>query len=139
MKVQVAIISEIKQLRFKISKQHQLIDYYEQMSYSLGGADYSREIVDGTRDLRAPFEKWLIKKFDAEDKLKIMEKNLSTKVEELELLVEKIEHQEYQMVLTYRYVLNIDWNEIAKKMNYSTSTIFRLHRETLQELKKHDS
>ena len=62
MKVQVKIISEVKKLRYKILKQHELINYYDQMSYTLGGQDFTRERVDCTRDLSAPFEKWIYKK-----------------------------------------------------------------------------
>ena len=68
MKSQVKIINEITKLRFKISKQKELINYYEVMSHSLGGSDYSTERVDGTRNLEAPFVKWIYKKIDAEEK-----------------------------------------------------------------------
>ena len=68
--MKIKLIEEIKQLRNKIKGQKELINYYEQMSHSLGGSDYSTERVDCTRDLRAPFEKWIYKKIGAEEKLK---------------------------------------------------------------------
>lgn len=139
MKVQVKIINEVQRLRYRISKQNELIEYYDQMSYTLGGCDYSRERVDCTRDLRAPFEKWLIKKYDAEDKLKVMEAELQAKVEELSLLIEKLDSVDYRKILTYRYVLNVDWYDMPDKLNYSSSTIYRFHRLALLELKKLDS
>lgn len=139
MKVQVKIISEVKKLRYKILKQHELINYYDQMSYTLGGQDFTRERVDCTRDLSAPFEKWIYKKIDAEEKLKVMEADLETKLEELGSVIDRLEQQEYQMVLTYRYILNTDWDDMPSKLNYSISTIFRFHRLALLELKKLDS
>lgn len=120
-------------------KQHELIEYYDQMSYTLGGSDYSRERVDCTRDLRAPFEKWIMKKIEAEERLRDMESDLSAKLEKLGSLIDKLEQQEYQMVLTYRYILNTDWDDMPSKLNYSISTIFRFHRLALLELKKLDS
>lgn len=139
MKVQVKIISEVKKLRYKILKQHELINYYDQMSYTLGGQDFTRERVDCTRDLSAPFEKWIYKKIDAEEKLKVMEADLEAKLEELGSVIDRLEQQEYQMVLTYRYILNTDWDDMPRKLNYSISTIFRFHRLALLELKKLDS
>ena len=135
MKSQVKIINEITKLRFKISKQKELINYYEVMSHSLGGSDYSTERVDGTRNLEAPFVKWIYKKIDAEEKLKVMEDDLEAKVNELSTLLDKLEQPEYQMVLTYRYVLNMDWVDIPKVMNYSISSVYRLHRDALYALK----
>lgn len=139
MKVQVKIISEVKKLRYKILKQHELINYYDQMSYTLGGQDFTRERVDCTRDLSAPFEKWIYKKIDAEEKLKVMEADLEAKLEELGSVIDRLEQQEYQMVLTYRYILNTGWDDMPSKLNYSISTIFRFHRLALLELKKLDS
>ena len=135
MKSQVKIINEITKFRFKISKQKELINYYEVMSHSLGGSDYSTERVDGTRNLEAPFVKWIYKKIDAEEKLKVMETELEAKVNDLSNLLDKLEQPEYQMVLTYRYVLNMDWVDIPNVMNYSISSVYRLHRDALYALK----
>ena len=139
MKVQVKIISEVQKLRYRITKQKELIEYYDQMSYTLGGSDYSRERVDCTRDLRAPFEKWIYKKIDAEEKLKEMESALTIKLEELANKIDQVESVDYKKILTYRYVLDTDWYDMPSVLNYSSSTIYRFHRLALLELKKLDS
>ena len=139
MKVQVKIISDVQKLRYRITKQKELIDYYDQMSYTLGGSDYSRERVDCTRDLRAPFEKWIYKKIDAEEKLKEMESALTIKLEELANKIDQVESVDYKKILTYRYVLDTDWYDMPGVLNYSSSTIYRFHRLALLELKKVDS
>lgn len=139
MKVQVKIISDVQKLRYRITKQKELIEYYDQMSYTLGGSDYSRERVDCTRDLRAPFEKWIYKKIDAEEKLKEMESALSIKLEELANKIDQVESVDYKKILTYRYVLDTDWYDMPGVLNYSSSTIYRFHRLALLELKKVDS
>ena len=74
-------------------------------------------------------------KIDAEEKLKVMEDDLEAKVNDLSTLLDKLEQPEYQMVLTYRYVLNMDWVDIPKVMNYSISSVYRLHRDALYALK----
>ena len=139
MKVQVKIISDVQKLRYRITKQKELIEYYDQMSYTLGGSDYSRERVDCTRDLRAPFEKWIYKKIDAEEKLKEMESALTIKLEELANKIDLVESVDYKKILTYRYVLDTDWYDMPGVLNYSSSTIYRFHRLALLELKKVDS
>ena len=139
MKVQVKIISDVQKLRYRITKQKELIEYYDQMSYTLGGSDYSRERVDCTRDLRAPFEKWIYKKIDAEEKLKEMESALTIKLEELANKIDQVESVDYKKILTYRYVLDTDWYDMPSVLNYSSSTIYRFHRLALIELKKLDS
>ena len=139
MKVQVKKVSEVQRLRFRISKQKELIDYYEQMSHTLGGSDYSHERVDCTRNLEAPYVRWIFKRIEAEEKLKEMESALVVKVDELATLIDQLENVDYKKILTYRYVLNTDWYDMPSVLNYSSSTIYRFHRLALLELKKLDS
>ena len=139
MKVQVKKISEVQKLRFRISKQKELIEYYDQMSHTLGGSDYSRERVDCTRNLEAPFVKWIYKRIEAEEKLKEMESALEVEVNELATLIDQLDNVDYKKILTYRYVLDTDWYDMPSVLNYSSSTIYRFHRLALLELKKLDS
>ena len=129
--MKIKLIEEIKQLRNKIKGQKELINYYEQMSHSLGGSDYSTERVDCTRDLRAPFEKWIYKKIDAEEKLKSFEEALAIKLDELSAAIEKIESHNHQLVLISRYLNDMRWEDIPSDLGYSASSIYRLHREGL--------
>lgn len=129
--MKIKLIEEIKQLRNKIKGQKELINYYEQMSHSLGGSDYSTERVDCTRDLRAPFEKWIYKKIGAEEKLKSLEEALTIKLDELSAAIEKIESHNHQLVLISRYLNDMRWEDIPSDLGYSASSIYRLHREGL--------
>ena len=129
--MKIKLIEEIKQLRNKIKGQKELINYYEQMSHSLGGSDYSTERVDCTRDLRAPFEKWIYKKIGAEEKLKSLEEALTIKLDELSVAIEKIESHNHQLVLISRYLNDMGWEDIPSDLGYSASSIYRLHREGL--------
>jgi DNA-directed RNA polymerase specialized sigma subunit len=40
--------------------------------------------------------------------------------------------QPYRTVLYFRYIRNMGFKEIAKKMNYSDKRIYQLHREALE-------
>lgn len=132
--MQVQLIEEIKKLRNKIKGQKTLIEVYEQMSHSLGGSDYSVERVDGSRDLRAPFEKWIYKKMDAEEKLKGFEETLVIKLEELSVAINSIESINHQSVLICRYLKEMRWEDIPSELGYSSSSIYRFHKEGLDLL-----
>ena len=129
--MKVQLIEEIKKLRNKIKSQKSLIEVYEQMSHSLGGSDYSTERMDCTRDLRAPFEKWIYKKIGAEEKLKSLEEALTIKLDELSAAIEKVESHNHQLVLISRYLNDMRWEDIPSDLGYSASSIYRLHREGL--------
>ena len=85
------VIKEVVTLRNRISKLKELVDYYELMSSSIGGPNYDAERIDKTRDLDAPFVKWILKKLDAEAEIKELENELSGKVN---LLIETIDNLE---------------------------------------------
>lgn len=136
MKIQVKIVDEINKQRKLIENQKNLINYYETMSYSLGGIDYSKEPIDCSRNLEAPFVKWVYKKIEAEEVLKQLEKELEQMLVKFSLELESLEELEHRRILSYRYVLNKSWDEIPEIMHYSKSNAYKLHREALILLEK---
>lgn len=128
-------LHEIEKMRFKIDKQKELIDYYETMSRSLGGGGYE-EKVQCTRSYEAPFVKWIYKKLDAEAVLKTMEQELDRKIDEMSIVVEMMDNIDYRRIITYRYLLNQDWETVADSLHLSLSTIYRYHRRALEDLKE---
>lgn len=134
MKIQVKIVDEINKQRKLIENQKNLINYYETMSYSLGGIDYSKEPIDCSRNLEAPFVKWVYKKIEAEEVLKQLEKELKDTLAIFSLKLEYLEEPDYRKVLSYRYVLNKSWNEIGKIMFLSRASLYRLQENALNQL-----
>lgn len=134
MKIQVKMVDEINNQRKLIENQKNLINYYETMSYSLGGIDYSKEPIDCSRNLEAPFVKWVYKKIEAEEVLKQLEKELKDTLAIFSLELESLEEPDYRKVLSYRYVLNKSWNEIGKIMFLSRASLYRLQENALNEL-----
>lgn len=136
MRVQVKIVDGINKQRYLISRQKELIDYYETMSYSLGGIDYSKEPIDCTKNNDAPFVKWIYKKIEAEEVLKQLEKELEQMLGNFSIELESLENPDHRRILSYRYVLNKSWDEIPEIMHYSKSNVYKLHREALILLEK---
>lgn len=127
-------LNEISRLKRKIAKQEELIKYYEVMSFSLGGSDFTIERVDCTRNLDAPFVKWIHKRLDAEAELKIMQKELNEKIAEMTHIIDGIENVDYKMIITYRYLLDKSWTGIAELLHMSISTVYRFHKKSLDNL-----
>lgn len=48
--------------------------------------------------------------------------------------IEKIDDENCRIVLRYRYILFLQYPEIAKRMNYSMTRIYELHRKGLELL-----
>lgn len=42
-----------------------------------------------------------------------------------------LENDDYKMVLIYRYIAYLDYDDIATKMSFSTSYVFKLHKKAL--------
>ena len=48
--------------------------------------------------------------------------------------IEKMENEDYKSVLTYRYINNMLWEEIADALETTERTIYRWHRMALDVL-----
>lgn len=129
------IIIELKDLEKKKARLEELIMHYDRMSLSVPGPNYDREVVDGTRNNEAPFDKWVYKKIEAEEVLKDVLVKIDEKMRELDDELDAID-DEMAMVIRYRYILKECWDDIAKHMNYAVSTVYRLHAKGLEILKK---
>lgn len=128
---------DIQKCRQKISKQEELIQYYETMSHSLGGGGFE-EKVQCTPSFEAPFVKWIYKKIDAESVLKVMKENLKIKIDEMLEIIERVDNIDYRKILTYRYIQNKDWEFIFNSLYLGSSTTYRYHKLALKALNSID-
>lgn len=51
-------------------------------------------------------------------------------------VISGIKNDSFQDVLIYRYVLGLDWQAVAKRMNYSVTHIYKLHGWALKAYEK---
>ena len=80
---------------------------------------------------KAPFIRYL-------DKLEKKRKQIDEKIEELLILKEEIEEAiatvndpVMELVLTYRYINFWEWCDIASKLHYAESYVYKLHRRAI--------
>ena len=65
---------------------------------------------------------------------------LLTLKDEIQEAIATVDDAVMELVLTYRYVNCWDWNEVADKLGYAESYVFKLHRTALSLVKiKEDS
>lgn len=51
-------------------------------------------------------------------------------------LIEQMENEDEKLVLTYRYINGMRWEDIQRKMHYGATTTFALHGRALQSFWK---
>lgn len=135
-------LSQVQKLEYKIGRMKLRAEEYERLSLSLPSQNYDGVRVDGTRNLDAPFVKWLMKKCDLEQEIRALEERLVNLKAEIMLCIESISNEDYKSVLVLHYIENIGWRDIAERLYVSEATIFRWHRQGLNEIvvpKKDDS
>ena len=76
-----------------------------------------------------------VAKIEAREKryLKAKEKLLS-RMNELADMIDQLDEYGEKLVLMYRYILGMTWEQIAKKMPYSEKTAQRIHGRALKAL-----
>lgn len=104
---------------------------YEILSNSIPGGNYDQPVVQKTRDLKAPFVKWIDKKMEVESKIRELEEELNKVKAEVLAAIEKVQNQDYRNVLIMRYLNNCTWEDICSKLYVSLSTVKRWHWDAL--------
>ena len=131
----IEYLSRAHWIKVKIEKLKTLLEEYRMKAGSIPGPNYDREIVDHTRNLEAPFVKWIYKSIETEEKIKKLEEELPKVEGEIIDLIDTLQNLDYRLVLVYRYLNWMSWDEIAHKMYYSNPTIRRWHSLAIEELK----
>ena len=79
----------------------------------------------------SPMEEVVCKALDLESETNELKKRLiSMEIEAIDLINE-ISDANYQALLTRRYIRMENWEDIARELYYSQSTVYRVHREAV--------
>lgn len=127
-------LMQVQKLEYKISRMKLRSEEYERLSHSIPGPNYDRELVSGTRNLDAPFVKWIMKKADIDREIESLEEKLVNLKAEIMLTIERLDSEDYKNVLVMHYINGLPFVEIAEKLYLSESTVFRWHRSGLESL-----
>lgn len=118
----------------KIELMQEEIKEFIRLANSIPGINFDQIRVDGTKSLKAPFEKWIQKTLENEQLITQMKRKLPIIKGEIISVIDKLEDSKSKRILIYRYMDWLSWNEIAKNMVYSSSTVRRWHEKALTEI-----
>ncbi len=133
-----AYLSRYYYLSLKVDSLQEELRCLELLADGTQGCAMDEPRVQKTPSLKAPFVKYL-------DKLEKKRKQIDNKIEELLDLKEEIQtaiatvdDPVMELVLTYRYINCWEWPDVAKKLHYAESYVFKLHRKALSLVKIKD-
>lgn len=129
------ILSSIYELNKKINYLKGEEFYYRELSLSVQSVRYDQESTNPNKNIVAPFVRYLEKAERIKDKINELEKERSEKMIELEEFISLLTSHEDRMVLRYRYIVLMTWDEIANKMHYSKRHTLRRHEQAIEKLK----
>lgn len=125
-------LSQVYKLDHKIYLMKLEVEEYHRLASSIPGQDFTRERVQTTRNLDAPFTKWIYKAIEKEEQIKKkMEELLRVKTEVMSV-IDNIENDNLRVVLKLRYIDSLSWGEIAEKIYASDKTVRRWHNQALE-------
>lgn len=121
----------------RIKSSELLAAEYDRLANTIPGPMYGNEAVHGSsRNLEAPFEKWVLKKLDVDLEIEELRRQLPIVREETIDLISTLENKDWQRILIYRYLDWLTWEEISSKLYCSTRTIRRWHEEAIKALEE---
>jgi len=127
-------LSQVYHLEQRIKQLKLRSEEFERLSLSVPGPNYDGIRVDGTRNLDAPFVKWLIKKDEVDRKIQALEEKVANLKVEILAVIDALENEDYKNILIMRYLDTLTWEEIATKMYYSVATVKRWHNKALEKI-----
>lgn len=82
-------LKQVGKLQHKLNMMKLRAEEYEELANSIPSQDFTRERVSCTRNLEAPFVKWILKLMDLEADMKELQKN---SMEKLLRLLQSLKH-----------------------------------------------
>ena len=90
------------------------------------------ERVQSSRNLDAPFVKYLGDIMEMEEKIQKELCRLVVLKKQILTALESVADREERLLLTYRYLNNESWEQIAEGLSVSMSTVHRIHASALR-------
>jgi hypothetical protein len=132
-------LMQIKKLEHKIYCMKLRSKEYDRMSFSIPGPSYGEKIGSNpNRNTDAPFVKWIYKKIEIDEKIKILEEKLKNIKSQALLIIEELENEDFKTILVKRYIEGENWDVIASAIFVSKRTAIRWHDAALELLKLDD-
>lgn len=93
------------------------------------------EKVSRTKCTDPPFEKYVIRIVDLEQQIQQEVERLIKLKSDIREAINQMKNVDEKLLLRYRYINFLNWEEICVNLNVSMRTVHRLHSSALQNLK----
>ena len=112
------------------------LDRYKTMMNSIPQPSYGSIRVDKTPSTETPNQRGLEKYYETLEKITEKKKELEQVTNEIITVIDKLENDNYKMVLNYRYIDNKSITEVADILFVVLRTAQRWHISALKEIQK---
>lgn len=104
------------------------------LSKSISSPVYE-EKISGTRNTDPPFVRYVGKIIDLEKQIQQEVDRLVKLKSDIREAINQMQNIDEKLLLRYRYINFLNWEEICVNLNVSMRTVHRLHSSALQDLK----
>ncbi len=111
------------------------LDNYRRLSLKIGSSRLE-EHVSHSAPTEAPYVKWVERIVDKEREINEEIDRLVNIKMEISKFIDNVENPQWQYILRSRYIMGCTWEQIAKGIDCSVSTIKRSHQKVLENLEK---
>lgn len=117
-----------KQIQVEVNTLEQLRD----MRGTIQGCSYGEKVGSNpNRNLEAPFIRTIEKIWELEEKINNQITKLVSLQSEIDEAINQMSDPGEKLLLKYRYLHNLDWTDVAKRMAVSERTVHRIHSSAL--------
>ena len=114
-----------------IDSDAQELERLRELAGKVGGSNFG-ERVQTSRNAEPSFVKYLGDIIEMEEKLQKELYELVLLKKQMLSALEKMNNRDERLLLTYRYMDNVSWEEIAGNLSVSMRTVHRIHSSALQ-------
>ncbi len=111
------------------------VERLREMASSVSSPRYDIDLVMTSRSNDAPFVRCLDKIMDLEDKIHAEVTKLMALKEQIREVIDEVADTDERMVLRYRYIHNLTWEQIGYELHADRTTVYRWHNSAVNHVK----
>ena len=124
-------LKKAHRLNEQIRDKRERIDHLKGLLMSIGATDYSKDRVQTSQNNEASFANIIANLDETEQQLNDDVLKLCILQREISQAIDAVDDVDCSLVLSKRYLLMKDWEQIADEMGYGIRQIFRIHKKAL--------
>ena len=110
------------------------VERLREMASSVSSPRYDIDRVMTSHSNDAPFVRCLDKIMDLEDKIHAEVTKLMALKEQIREVIDEVSDTDERMVLRYRYIHNLTWEQIGDELHADRTTVYRWHNNAMNHV-----